>query len=193
MNFSVFDNDDETFGDLADARVVVLKGSTTVSQLFSPNFFPIDRWLRTALEIAGFSVNAVRSSAAAWIGYALNIEIEIEVYNRHTSEQARSNAIRAIEAYTANYGLNKVFSNTTLSVTFDAFVPPSTGGSQPPRTGGVKPSPSPSPPSSYDQTNTRGQQQGGSAFLDNLGLGLGVSTPVVIGTAALLVVLMLKR
>ncbi len=192
MHFSLFESD-YGLGDLADTRVVVLRGSTTPSQLFSPNFFDIGGYIETALEIAGFSVNAVRTSAGPqWFGYAQTVEIEINLYNRHTSEEARVNAIRAIEAYTANFGLNKVFSNTTLSVTYDAYVPPSSGssgtGSTPksntPKTGG--------PPSTYD-TSQMPAGPGNSQFLDNLGLGLGVSTPVVIGAGALLLVLMLRR
>src|SRR5690606_8322328 len=120
MNFSVF-HDDGTLG-AVNSRIVVLRGSTTVSQLFSPNFLPIDNWLRQSLQGFGFSVVAVRSSTANWVGYALNIEIEVDVYNHHSAEEARVNAIQAIEAYTANYGLNKVFSNTTLRVVYDAYV-----------------------------------------------------------------------
>ena len=186
MHFSVFESDDN-LGQLENSRVVVLRGSTTPSQLFSPNFFDISGYIRKALEMGGFSVNAVRTSAGPqWIGYAQTVEIEINLFNWHTSEEARSNAIRAIEAYTANYGLNKVFSNTTLSVAYDAYVPPASGSGSNPK----PPKPQPSPPSNYD---TSQPGYGSSQFLDNLGLGLGVSTPVVIGAGALLLLLMLRR
>src|SRR5689334_15450431 len=112
MNFSLYDFDDG-LGDTGTRRVVVLRGTTTVSQLFSPNLFDISGWIKTGLENRGFSVNAVRMSAAGWIGYTNNIEIELNVDTAYTAEQARGNAIVAIEDYRANYGLNKVFSNTT--------------------------------------------------------------------------------
>lgn len=181
--YSLLQND-RTMG-LANSRVVVLRGSTTASQLFSPNFFPVDSWLRTALENNGFSVIAVRSSMANWFGYAMNIEVELNVFNNHTSDEARINAIRAIEAYRANYGINKVFSNTTLSVAFDGYVSP--GGQS--RPSNPQPTIIPTPPSVHDQTPM--PAQGG--FWDNLGLGMGVSTPVVLLGAVALGLLILRK
>jgi len=133
-------------GTIAGMRSVVLRGTTTVSQLFSPNLFNVGEWIKTALRSSGFEVVNVRTTAANWFGYAMNVEIELNVFNEFTSDQARGNAIAAIEAYTANYGVNKVFSNTTLSVAYDGYQAPSAGG--------TNPRPSQSPPSSHDQYNT---------------------------------------
>lgn len=151
MNFSIFDNDGG-FGNLEGARIVVLSGSTTAAGLFSPNFINHGKWIKTALENAGFSVLNVRASTPFTFGaYVLNLEIEIEVFNDFTAEQARRNAMRAIEAYTANYGLNKVYSNTTLSVDFDAL-PAS--------------APSGSPPSSYDMTKPENRPKDSEAWTE---------------------------
>jgi hypothetical protein len=196
MNFSAFE-DDQTLGNTG-GRIVVLRGTTTVSQLFSPNLFPISQWIQTGLENRGFIVNAVRMSAAGWIGYANNIELELYVYNEHTAEQARVNAIRAIEDYRANFGFNQVFSNTTLDVVSDAYVPPGdpgyihNGGNVGTVTVSGGWGNAQNPPSAYNQSNQQ-QGGGGSNFLDNLGLGLGVSTPIVIGAGALLLLLVLKK
>lgn len=183
LNFSIFD-DDGTLGGLENSRVVVLRGSTTPSQLFSPNFFPIDSYIRTALVNAGFDVIAVRSSSANFFGYALNIEIEINVFNNFTAEEARRNAVRAIEAYTANYGLNRVFSNTTLSVVSDAYRPPG----QAPRSRGVIDN----PPSQYDQSGGKAVT-GDSQNPFNFGTALGITTPIALVGGGLLLLLLLKR
>lgn len=128
---------------LPNSRVVVLRGSTTVSELFSPGIwsggnlvFNFSEWIRVGLENRGFSVIAARVSASGWTGNQYNLEIEINLLNNHTSEEARVNAIQAINSITANYGLNTPFSNTTLSVASDAY-------------GQV----GANPYSSYDQTN----------------------------------------
>ena len=118
MRFSIFE-DDNTLG-LDNARVVVLRGSTTVNRLFNSSAFPIDSWIRTALVNANFDVVAVRyswQSSLPFGGNGVNVEIECNVFNNFTAEQARVNAITAIEAYTANLGLNKPFYNTTLVAT----------------------------------------------------------------------------
>ena len=177
MRFSIFDND-STLGATAGMRPVVLRGTVTVSQLFSPNLFNIADWIKAALRNNGFDVVNVRMSAAGWVGYANNVEIELNVFNEFTGDEARRNAIAAIEGYTANLGLNKVFHNTTLSVAYDGYQAPS----------GSSTKPSTNPPSSYDYqsgTNT------GSGFVENFAMGLGVSTPVaaLIGIGALIVIL----
>lgn len=191
MKFSIFDNDG-TLGQ-EETRTVVLRGTVTVSQLFSPNLFNVDSWMETGLRNRGFTVNKVRMSAAGWIGYTNNVEIETELYNSFTAEQQRRAIQSAIGEITANYGVNRVFYNVTLSVAYDANAAQSGGSaaSTPkPRTSTSSNAPSPSPPSTYDQS--AGSPRG-SNFVDNLGLGLGVSTPIVVGAAALLVVLALKR
>ena len=194
MNLSIFD-DDGTFG-LDNARQVVLRGTVTVSQLFSPNLFDVSGWIKTALQNAGFYVVAVRMSAAGWIGYTNNIEIELEVYNSFTSEQARVNAIAAIEAYTANFGLNKPFYNTTLSVAYDAYVAPGSSSSG----GGSHPKSNPKANNSgggsgyqspYDQSANA--PSSGGDFLGNLGKGLGLSSPYALVAAGLILVIALKR
>ena len=177
MRFSIFD-DDSTLGATAGMRPVVLRGTVTVSGMFSPNFFNIAEWIKTALRNNGFDVVNVRTTSAAWIGYTTNIEIELNVFNEFTGDEARRNAIAAIEDYTANFGLNKVFHNTTLSVAYDGYQAPS----------GSNPKPSTNPPSSYDhQSGT----DTGSGFVENFAMGLGVSTPVaaLIGIGALIVIL----
>lgn len=188
--FSIFDGD-HLLGDTGTRRVVVLRGTTTVSQLFSPNFFDIEDWAKTALQSHGFDVVNVRMSAAGYIGYSNNLEIELNVDTAYSAEQARQNAIVAIEAYTANWGLNKVFSNTTLSVASDAMASGSgiggsigSGGS---RTNGDG---STNPPSVYDRTT---DAPSSGDFLSNLGLGLGVSTPVVLLGGGVLLLLLLKK
>ena len=160
-------------------RSVVLRGTVTVSQLFSPNLFNIGDWIKSALQSNGFDVVNVRTSASGYIGYSNNVEIELNVFNEFTSEQARQNAIVAIEGYRANFGLNKVFSNTTLSVAYDGYQQQS---------GTTNPKPSSGPPSTYNQYPTGG---GVSGFLDSFALGLGVSTPVaaLIGAGILIVIL----
>ena len=188
MRFSIFE-DDNTLG-LDNARVVVLRGSTTVNRLFNSSAFPIDSWIRTALVNAGFDVVAVRyswQSSLPFGGNGVNVEIEINVYNNFTSEQARVNAITAIEAYTANLGLNKPFYNTTLSVAYDAYVPPGQTGS-----GGTRPRvvPPASPPSTYDQS---GVPNSGSQFFGNLGYALGISTPMAVLLALGVGLVILKR
>ena len=179
MRFSIFDND-STLGATAGMRPVVLRGTVTVSGMFSPNFFNIAEWIKTALRNNGFDVVNVRTTSAAWIGYTTNIEIELNVFNEFTGDEARRKAIAAIEDYTANFGLNKVFHNTTLSVAYDGY--------QHQQGGGSVPKPSSGPPSTYDQYPSGG---GVSGFLDNFALGLGVSTPVaaLIGIGALIVIL----
>ena len=182
MRFSIFE-DDHTLG-LDNARPVVLRGSSTLNRLFNSSIFPIESWITAALSNAGFDVVAVRYSWVSSVpfgGNAINMEIEINVYNEFTAEQARVNAIRAIEAYMANYGLNKVFYNTTLSVASDSYVPPI---QQNRRT----PTPSPSPPSSYDQTAIPG-----TGFFDSLGYGLGLSTPLTILLAVGIGIVILRR
>lgn len=180
LNFSIFE-DDQTIGSLANSRVVILRGTVKVSQLFSPNIFDIADWIKTALENNGFSVVAVRMSAAGWIGYSNNVEIELNVFNEFTAEQARVNAILAIEAYRANWGTTKVFSNTTLRVGFDAYRPP-----------GTQPLPSPSPPSDYDQSSADDKDKD-SDFLKELGKSLGISAPIALIGGGLLLILILRR
>lgn len=116
-------------GDLAGARSVRLSGVTYVSFLFrdmSEGTFAT--WLRTALENAGFYVSSpvkVRWEGGIlglWGEPKLTVEIDIEVYNNYTSVQAARNAEAAIQAYTANYGLNQPFYNTSLNVAFDGYV-----------------------------------------------------------------------
>ena len=172
MNLSIFE-DDETLGRMAGTRVVVLRGTVTVSQLFSPNLFNVDRWMKTGLENRGFSVNAVRMSPAGWIGYTNAVEIELNVFNEYSAEQARSNAINAITDTTANFGLNSVFSNVTLSVVYDAN----------PSAGVV-----PSPPSEYNLPPV-----GDGGFFSNLGKSLGVSAPIALVAGGLVVLVMLRR
>ena len=193
MRLSIFDPDDN-FGEVSGGwRPVVLRGTVEVSQLFSPNLFNIGDWIKTALQNNGFSVVNVRTSAAGYVGYANNVEIELNVFNEFTSEQARVNAIAAIEAYRANFGFNKVFYNTTLSVAFDGYKAPSTGGggstSKPP-----VPNPSKSPPSNYDKSSDKSDGSDGiSSFFDKLGLGLGVSTPIAILIAAGVAIVILRK
>jgi hypothetical protein len=179
MRLSVFD-DDSTFGGTTGMRPVVLRGTVTVSQLFSPNLFNIGDWIKAALRNNGFDVVNVRTSAAGWVGYSNNVEIELNVFNEHTADEARRNAITAIEGYTANFGLNKVFHNTTLSVAYDGY--------QQQQSGGSTPKPSSGPPSTYNQYSSGGSVSG---FLDNFALGLGVSTPMaaLIGAGVLIVIL----
>jgi len=157
-----------TLGALADSRVVVLAGTVTVSQWFSPNLFDIRGWLETGLENRGFSVNAVRMSAAGWVGYTNNVEIELNVFNNFTAEEARQNAQQAIDDITANYGLADVFSNVTLHVQSDAY-----GGSNY------------NPPSSYDQTNNNGDDFWGG-FLKGSGAAF------LVGGVVLAIVLLKK-
>lgn len=183
MNFSIF-SDDETMG-LSNSREVVLRGTTTVNRLFNSSAFNIDGWIKTALENAGFAVNAVRYSwVSSILNNAANIEIEINLYNNHTSNEARANAVKAIESFTANYGMNKAFSNTTLSVISDAYQAP---GSNP------RPNTNQNPPSSYD--NTGGQSVGSSGGINpfNFGTALGVTTPIALVGGGLLLLLILKR
>lgn len=192
MNFSIFEDDGTLGGTLPDSRVVVLKGSTTPSGLFSPNFFDLAGYIKTGLENRGFSVIAVRLAAANWTGYAQNLEIELNVFNRHTSEEARVNAITAIEAYRANYGASKVFNNTTLSVAFDGYQAAGTNASntKSPNTNNTNAT---NPPSAYD---TKDRDRGSfldSEFIKNMSFGLGVSAPVVVAGGALLLLLYLKR
>lgn len=172
MQFSIFENDG-SLGALENARVVVLRGTTRVSQLFSPNLFPIDSYLQTALSNAGFAVLGVRSTAAGWVGYDINIEIEVEVYNNFSAEEVRRNASAAIQAYRANFGVNQVFSNTALNVIADGRSPVGAGV-----------------PSAYDLTNPANQKNG---FIDNLAFGLGLSAPVVVAGGVVLAILVLKR
>ncbi len=193
-SLSIFEGDG-TLG-LDNARQVVLRGTVTVSQLFSPNLFDVAGWIKIALQNAGFSVINVRMSAAGWIGYTNNIEIELEVYNNFTSEQARVNAIAAIEAYTANFGLNKPFYNTTLSVAYDAYVAPggsSQSASPKPKSGnsnGVQPYRSP-----YDQTNQTSPNATGGVgdFFSNFGKGLGLASPSALLAGGVLLVILLKK
>lgn len=191
MNLSVFDND--TLG-LVDGRSVVLRGTTTVNRLFNSSVFPIESWLETALENAGFDVVNARYEWNSWFNdNSINVEIELNVYNWHTSDEARQNAIAAIEAYTANDGLNKVFFNTTLTVSYDGYVAPGTsptgntggGGS---RGGG--------PPSGFDSSgnqrtdrNDDDDDDDGNSFLK----GLGLSTPWAILGAAVIALVVLRK
>lgn len=184
---------------MSNSRIVVLRGTTTVSQLFSPNFFDVAGWIRDWLTERGFGVVAVRMSAAGWLGYSNNIEIELNVNNEYTSEEARLNAIREIDSITANSGFNNVFSNTTLSVVSDAYVQaqqPGGGYYQlPPIDGGTVYA---NPPSSYNQQpgvngNPPVPPAGSGDFLSSLGLGLGTSTPIVLLGAAILLVVVLKK
>lgn len=183
MNLSLFD-DDGTLG-LDNARQVVLKGTVGVSNWFSPNFLDIAGWIRTALENKGFKVVNVRISVANWVGYVQNVEIELEVYNNFTSEQARVNAIAAIEAYTANFGLMKPFYNTTLSVAYDAYVAPNSGS--------PKSTPKSTPyVSAYDKSASVGSNSSGD-FLGNFGKGLGLSSPYALLAGGVLLIILLKR
>ena len=183
MRFSVFDGD-EGLG-LENARVVVLRGSTTVSQLFSPNLFDIRSWIKTALENAGFSVNAVRMSAAGWVGYSNNLEIEINVYLNFTAEQARQNAIQAIDSYTANFGMNRVFLNTTLSVVSDSLPVVALANVRNVRTA--------SPISQYDYTGGQNVADDSGNFVRNFAAGLGLSTPVAVVGGGIFLLLLLRR
>ena len=184
---------------MSNSRVVVLRGTTTSSQLFSPNFFDLADWIREWLTGRGFDVIAVRMSAAGWLGYSNNIEIELNVNNEYTSEEARVNAIREINSITANSGFNYVFSNTTLNVVSDAYVPPGGGGlyQLPPIDGGTVYA---NPPSSYNQQpGVNGNppappaSTGGSDFLASLGLGAGISTPIALIGGAVVLLLVLRK
>lgn len=156
---------------LPDSRVVVLRGTTTVSQLFSPNIFDINGWLKTGLENRGFSVINARVVPAGWFsGYSDNVEIELNVFNNFTAEDARQNAIAAIEDISANFGLNRVFSNTTLSVVSDAY---GQSGSN--------------PPSTYDLNNSNGE---GNDFWGGFLKGSGAT--VIVGGVVLAIILLKK-
>lgn len=183
---------------LDNARVVVLRGTTTVSQLFSPNLFPINEWIKTGLENRGFSVNAVRTSAAGiFTGYQNNVEIELNVYNEYTAEQARQNAIAAIEDYRANYGLNKVFSNTTLDVVSDAFVYQAGNLGTVNVYGGGNTRPASSPPSAYNLNpaapNGQPAASGSDAFWSALGLTAAPSATVLILGIGVIAIIALKK
>jgi hypothetical protein len=155
--------------------------------LFNSSAFPIDSYLRTALTNAGFDVVAARYSWNSWFNdNSINVELECNVYNEFTSEQARQNAIRAIEAYTANFGTTKVFHNTTLSVTYDGFARSTNGGPTVPLRTQI------SPPSSFDSSvalNSTGQSMASDAFFT----ALGISTPVALVGGGLLLILLLRR
>lgn len=110
----------------AASRIVVLRGTLTVSQLFSPNLFNVDQWLLNGLRNQGFTVNAVRMSAAGWVGYSNNVEIETVLNNEFSAEQQRTAIQNGISNITANYGLNRVFSNVALNIAYDGNV--NTGG-----------------------------------------------------------------
>ena len=178
----MFDSE-QTLGQ-EQTRVVVLRGTTTVSQFFSPNFFDVRGDIVSWLSSAGFSVNAVRMSPANWIGYSNNLEIELNVYLRHSAEEVRQRAIQVIESITRNFGTVKLFHNTTLSVASD---------NMPVVRSSPRPVPAQNPPSQYDQTNNLPVQDGSGNFLDNFALGLGVSTPVAVLGGGVLLLLLLKR
>jgi hypothetical protein len=184
-------------GSLPNSRRVTLTGTTTVNALFNSSIFPIENWLKIALVNAQFEVVAVRYnwlSSLPFGGNAINFEIELDVYNQYTSDQARDNAIAAIEAYTANYGLNKVFSNTVVNVSYDAYVPPGTvspgtrDGSGNTNSSGSTPGGIKNPPSQYDQTGKATPSTEKSSLqkmLESLGadLGFGAAGALVGGAA----------
>lgn len=155
-------------------RRVMLRGTTTISQWFSPNFYDVFGWLRNALTSAGFDVIAVRTDGAAYIGYANNVEIELNVYCQYDAEQVRQSAIGVIEsvqgrATAISTGLTKVFNNTTLAVSYDQ------GCTNQPTQNAPAVN-----PSAYDQTNQS------SAGWNNFWQGIGIATPPTIGTVALI-------
>ncbi|MEQ1923939.1 MAG: hypothetical protein ABL952_15645 [Pyrinomonadaceae bacterium] len=171
----MFHRNSDMLGVLENSRIVTLRGSSTVNRIFNSSAFPIQNWIKNALAIAGFAVvGTPRYTWNSWFNdNSINIEIELEVYNIHTSEDARINAINALEAYTANYGLNKVFYNTTLSVAYDAYVAPTSIIN---------------PPSQFNNSNQNDPDSGGgdgSGFLDQLGLGAGLGAGAAVPFAIL--------
>lgn len=183
----MFENDG-TLGLLENSRIVVLRGST-YTQWFTGNVFPLADWIKTSLENRGFSVIAARVSRAGFIGDTYNVELELNVFNNYTAEEARVNAIRAIEDFRANFGTTRVFSNTTLSVVSDAYVPP---GSSTTRTTTRTPAPTPSrTPSVYDQSNSGTGGSSGSGL--DFWSAAGISTPIALVGGGLLLLLLLRR
>lgn len=176
-------------GELADSRIVLLRGSIVNSQFFSPNVISTDAWIKSALELAGFYVVGVRTQNAATFGYAQNIEIELRVLNQYTAEQARVNAITVLEAYM--YAYKKVFYNTTLSVVYDQNTASQTSGSQT-GTPAARPGSNAAPPSGYDYNNQTGSGIG-SDVLNNFARGVGIGTPTLLLAGGLVAILLLKR
>lgn len=172
-----------TMGALSGTRIVELRGTTTASGLFSPNFVNHSDWIATGLRNRGFNIVNVRADTPYTFGdYVLNLEIEANVYDQHSAEEVRQNAIAAIEDYRANYGLNKVYSNTTLSVVYDAAADGGTGGAY-------------NPPSNYDQSNADDQPESEAwvAFWSAMGLSTPPTVATVLAVGGIFAYLMLKR
>lgn len=167
------------------SRRITLIGTTRVSQWFSPNFYNFNTLIKQWLEANGFYVIAVRTSDPYWFNtdYDINVEIEVDVFCEFSAEEARRNAIAALEnamgTATILGGQVRIFSNTTLRVQYDNGCTAAQGQPQVAVTN--------NPASTYDQTDRRNNsnKDGGGSW-DAFWAGLGVTTPPTIATVAII-------
>ena len=183
MNFSLFSNNDDTFGQISGVkRAVVLKGKTTVSNWVSPNVFDVRDDIANALRADGFEVIAVKWTGDSWIGYEINLEIEVNVYTDYSAEQVRQRAIQVIESITRTFGTTiKLFWNTSLQVKDDALWRQGGNNNQ---QGNNNQLPNNIPPPKDDDSSDIWKK-----FFENAGL----TTPVALVGGALLLILIMRR
>lgn len=170
------------FGAIQGGRRVMLRGTTSLGWWFGDwtggADSTVQRIVTDHLRAANFEVIAVRATLVSFFGappWPVNLEIELEVFCNHTSDEVRNNAITVIEnatgrATSVSTSPSKIFYNTTLAVSYDQ------GCTNQP----TQNSPAANP-SAHDQT-----QSGNSDGWNSFWRGIGIATPPAVGTVALI-------
>lgn len=187
MQFSIFEND-QTMGDARDhdpsgqlLRDMTIRVSGTQQSALSP---VSAAGIKAILNAKGWMVEQVSHISDTWFpgvsGFTYRIYAVVGTQYSHSTIQSQIR--RDLDGY---------FNVSGVSIESDSYVPrtntPAPSNPRPPSNSGS--SNLPLPPA--NDPNAAGS--GSSGVLDNLGLGLGISTPIVLGVGALAVILIMRR
>ncbi len=186
MQFSIFENDN-TLGDARDydpsgqlLRDMTIRISGTQQSALSP---VSAAGIKAVLNGKGWLVEQVSHISDSWFpgvsGFTYRIYAVIGTSFSHSAIQTQIR--RDLDGY---------FNVNGISIESDSYSPQSPVPSSPSTPTPPINSNLPLPPA-YDPNNP--PAAGSSGVLDNLGLGLGISTPIVLGVGALALILIMRR
>lgn len=192
MKFSVFDHD-ETMGSAAEYGPLFRDVSVRIEGNYQSTLpgWSIDNnaaGIKQTLNNKGWNVEQVTNVSSGWFPgiSGFTYTIFAVVGRNYTDRQIQDQVTRDLTGF---------FNVSAISVISAPYVPTYDGGGLATVTvNGTAPVANYGnslPGASASIANQPGI--GGGDFLSNLGLGVGVSTPIVVGGAALLLLLMLKR
>lgn len=179
-------------------HTVVLKGTAYANQGNS-SASELANTIKAQLNALGYGVPAVRVSFNDGVGgywsSGINLEIEVNARDEDSGEMVRQMISTALAAITWSTVAStySYLTNIALRVESDNYTAPATTGGGV-NTGGGNTQPN----TNYGQPNAGvnpnvAPPAGGTNFLDNFATGLGVSTPIIMLGAGVLLLVVLKK